>query len=98
MRSDCLRAEFADEGIRLSVICPVFISTPIAGRAVHHGVDRSMSVAGGNPPKRVRRAPPVCRPPEHGGRPGERRGENRICAFRYFAVAVAGNRPHYGFR
>ncbi|MBF8190765.1 SDR family NAD(P)-dependent oxidoreductase, partial [Nonomuraea sp. K274] len=36
---DCLRAELAGHGIGVSVICPGFVSTPIAGNATYRGVD-----------------------------------------------------------
>ncbi|MEU8270199.1 SDR family NAD(P)-dependent oxidoreductase [Sphaerisporangium sp. NPDC049002] len=57
MLSDCLRAELAGKGIGVSVICPGFISTAIAGNATYRGGDRSLSERAlrkrGYPPERV---------------------------------------------
>ncbi|MFG1705499.1 SDR family oxidoreductase [Nonomuraea sp. M3C6] len=39
MLSDCLRAELAGHGIGVSVICPGFVSTPIARNATYVGAD-----------------------------------------------------------
>ncbi|WP_433436717.1 SDR family NAD(P)-dependent oxidoreductase [Nonomuraea sp. CA-141351] len=58
MLSDCLRAELAGHGIGVSVICPGFISTPIASHATYVGPDvREAAVRGlarrGYPAERV---------------------------------------------
>ncbi|MFI7152777.1 SDR family oxidoreductase [Nonomuraea sp. NPDC050022] len=58
MLSDCLRAELAGQGIGVSVICPGFVSTPIAHNATYVGADmRDSAEQGlarrGYPPERV---------------------------------------------
>ncbi|MEV0352918.1 SDR family oxidoreductase [Nonomuraea sp. NPDC050680] len=58
MLSDCLRAELAGQGIGVSVICPGFVSTPIARNATYVGPDiRESAEQGltrrGYPPERV---------------------------------------------
>ncbi|MFC4529799.1 SDR family NAD(P)-dependent oxidoreductase [Sphaerisporangium dianthi] len=57
MLSDCLRAEFAGRGIGVSVICPGFVSTPIASNAIYRETDRSLGEKAlrrrGYPPERV---------------------------------------------
>ncbi|MEU6719447.1 SDR family oxidoreductase [Nonomuraea sp. NPDC046802] len=58
MLSDCLRAELAGQGIGVSVICPGFVSTAIAGNSTYVGGDlRERAVRGlagrGYPPERV---------------------------------------------
>ncbi|MBB5776413.1 SDR family NAD(P)-dependent oxidoreductase [Nonomuraea jabiensis] len=58
MLSDCLRAELAGHGIGVSVVCPGFVSTPIAGNATYVGADlREEAVRGlarrGYPAERV---------------------------------------------
>ncbi|MEU7743037.1 SDR family oxidoreductase [Nonomuraea sp. NPDC049158] len=58
MLSDCLRAELAGQGIGVSVICPGFVSTPIARNATYVGPDMRESAERGlarrgYPPERV---------------------------------------------
>lgn len=58
MLSDCLRAEVAAQGIGVTVICPGFVSTPIARNATYVGPDiretAEQSLARrGYPPERV---------------------------------------------
>ncbi|HUR07741.1 MAG TPA: SDR family oxidoreductase [Nonomuraea sp.] len=58
MLSDCLRAEVAAQGIGVTVICPGFVSTPIARNATYVGPDiRETAEQGlarrGYPPERV---------------------------------------------
>ncbi|MEU0563929.1 SDR family oxidoreductase [Nonomuraea sp. NPDC005983] len=58
MLSDCLRAELAGQGIGVSVVCPGFVSTPIAQHATYVGPDlREDAERGlarrGYPPERV---------------------------------------------
>ncbi|MGW0810484.1 SDR family oxidoreductase [Nonomuraea sp. NPDC002799] len=58
MLSDCLRAELAGHGIGVSVVCPGFVSTPIARNATFVGADlRDQAERGlarrGYPPERV---------------------------------------------
>ncbi|MFG1680996.1 SDR family oxidoreductase [Nonomuraea sp. NPDC049269] len=58
MLSDCLRAEVAERGIGVTVICPGFVSTPIARNATYVGPDiretaEQRLARRGYPPERV---------------------------------------------